>query len=63
MRFSETCGKGVQVHFKGANTGVELLVALKDNDSIIQKGGSYIQKQMQPTRVHNGIHRGNGQKV
>ena len=30
--------RGVQVHFKGANTVKELLVAPEDKDNIIQKG-------------------------
>ena len=37
--FRNICGKaGVQVHFKGANTVKELLVAPKDKNNIIQKG-------------------------
>ena len=37
--FRNICGNaGVQVHFKGANTVKELLLAPKDKDNIIQKG-------------------------
>ena len=38
--FRNMCGKaGVEVHFKGANTVKELLIAAEDKDSIYDKGG------------------------
>ena len=39
-KFKRTCNKqGIQVHFKGTNTIKQLLMALKDRDSKLQKSG------------------------
>ena len=39
-KFKRTCNKwGIQVHFKGANTIKQLLMAPKDKDNKLQKGG------------------------